>query len=429
MKRTYYCFITAVVLLLSVALTGCSGQGGDDVTGTAVPDSGIQDTASETQNATETAGASETVEETKAPEPLTFDLKSTGTVTVVTSSTAGTSTQLSTVLNAFLTRLKKVPGITVKTVSDNTPSAGGPEIVIGHGKREGSTELYTPLGPSDWTLTVSGSSIFAVGGTPDATAKALYYLLTNYINKDLTEYTEGVLSSYSSGESMPELPAKVTQSFDELKGLTVYAIGDSYFAGEGLDPNKQVWPALMALKYGQTFVNHGKGGSTVSNYITTNNPMCERISSMKQGTPDIVLFEGGANDWNHMVPLGNAGSTDTRTFRGAVASCIEQLHAKYPSALIVCISNWDYGQKNGSGVDSTAYAKAFCEIAEGYAYTCVIRAYDTSVIPAYMSNAVFRAKYSITPSDRSHLNAEGHALVFQSFERLISEGFRASKNK
>ncbi|MCQ2426935.1 MAG: SGNH/GDSL hydrolase family protein [Clostridia bacterium] len=423
MKRIL-CFLS-VILAAVLAVTGCGTGNVTEESTAADSTSAVSDKAPETVPETEMVT---TEEDTQAiPEPLTFDWKNSDTIYVVSSRTAGTSTQLSNIVTAFLTRLGGLSGVKYKAVTDAAAPTGDPEIIIGHGSREGSEELFKELAPSDWTLSVIGNRIYAVGGTPDATAQALYHLLSNYVNKGVTVYTEGVLSVYISGEKMPDIPDSGNQSFEILRGLTVYAIGDSYFAGEGLNPSKDVWPALMAAKYSQTFVNYGKGGSTVSNYITTNSPMCERIASMKDGNPDLVLFEGGANDWNHRIPIGNAGTNDTKTFRGAVASCIEQLHAKYPGALIVCITNWDYGQKNGSGIDSTEYAKAMIETAEKYPYTVTVSASDTSVIPAYMSMAIFRAEYSISASDRSHLNIEGHKLVFPWFERLIAQGFESFK--
>ena len=44
-----------------------------------------------------------------------------------------------------------------------------------------------------------------------------------------------------------------------LEGVTVNAIGDSYFAGNGLNPD-DIWLSLIAKKYGMTMNNYGKNG-------------------------------------------------------------------------------------------------------------------------------------------------------------------------
>ena len=77
-----------------------------------------------------------------------------------------------------------------------------------------------------------------------------------------------------------------------LNGLTVNLLGDSYFAGNGLDPD-YVWPALMAKKYGMVLHNGGVNGSTISNYVSTNHPMCIRFRDLPDNNPDVVLVEGG----------------------------------------------------------------------------------------------------------------------------------------
>ena len=68
---------------------------------------------------------------------------------------------------------------------------------------------------------------------------------------------------------------KAAIKYPALKGLTVNFLGDSYFAGNGLDQN-YVWPSLLGKIYEMKYTNYGKNGSTVSDYVTTNNPMVVR---------------------------------------------------------------------------------------------------------------------------------------------------------
>jgi GDSL-like Lipase/Acylhydrolase. len=117
---------------------------------------------------------------------------------------------------------------------------------------------------------------------------------------------------------------KESINFTQLEGKTLYALGDSYFAGNGLDP-EYVWVSILAKKYNMAFTNYGINGSTVSNFITTKNPMCERYTNMASTAPDIVLVEGGRNDYNNSVPVGTVDSHDTKTFMGALNVTIEGL--------------------------------------------------------------------------------------------------------
>ena len=411
------------VLILAAVLSSCGKapeidtEPAESVTEAAAPEqtSALPDDADGTEENVQT--------EPPAPESP-VDLSAAPFRIVTSSSTS--SAQLTTVMNAFTTRLKSPPFASFTTVGDGTdPADGAAEIVIGNSSRPGATEIAATLGPVDCCVVVRGGRIFVAGGAPDAVSKALYWLLTEYVAKGVAVIPAGEIYRYDSEEKMPEIPAAPPYTGSALNGITVYAIGDSYFAGEGLNPKTEVWPALLAKKYGQTFENYGVGGSTVSDYNGGGNPMCKRISAMKAGDPDLILFEGGANDWNHSVPLGDSGSRDTLTFRGAVASCIEQLHAKYPRALIVCISCWDYGTMNSQGRPSTVYAAAMCEVAASYSYCVPVNASDTSVIPAFMWNGLFRAAYSITQSDRSHLNREGMKTVLPFFEKIIGDSFES----
>ena len=421
--------LLSALLLLFSAAAGCavggttadtastsSSTGSPPVSSVAIPDTGSEAPGTDAAPGTEAPAVDLPVDLTAAPFRIITNPKESGG-------------QLPEVLSAFVTRLKSIDGLSFTVASDKTidGSDGLAEIVIGNADRPGCAEICAELGPLDWSVTCSSGRIYLCGGTPDMTAKALYWLLANYVAKNILTVPAGVLYRSVSPVKLPDIPDPLPYEGTALKGLTVFAIGDSYFAGQGLDPKKEVWPALLALKQGETFENYGIGGSTLSDFITTNTPVCRRISSMKTGDPDIVILEGGANDWNHCVPIGEPGSTDTKTFRGAAASCIEQLHEKSPGAFIVCVTNWDYGRKNSQNVESTAYAEAFCEVAAEYPYTMPINASDTSIIPAFVTNSAFRAIYCISSTDQSHLNAEGMRLLLPFFEKIIGEGYEKFK--
>jgi hypothetical protein len=84
---------------------------------------------------------------------------------------------------------------------------------------------------------------------------------------------------------------------------------------------------------------------------------------MSDNYADIVLLEGGRNDFNNEVPLGDVDTHDTKTFSGALNVTIEGLKAKYPDAMIVCISNWNFpGTKNELGCAD--YANAMEAVAQ-----------------------------------------------------------------
>ena len=208
--------------------------------------------------------------------------------------------------------------------------------------------------------------------------------------------------------------------YDVLKGKTFTVIGDSYLAGNGLD-KELVWPALLAKKYDMTYNNYGMNGSTMSNYVTTNNPMVNRYTQMANNNPDIVIIEGGRNDYNKDVPMGENGSLDTKTMKGAARYLITKVKEKYPNALIICLTVWEVGGgKNDAGWYCSDYGKALLEVCADMNVPC-INAMDQTATGVKMTDSAFRSKYCMTASDISHLNADGMKLVFPAFEKAIAD--------
>ena len=205
-----------------------------------------------------------------------------------------------------------------------------------------------------------------------------------------------------------------------LEGLTINALGDSYFEGDGLD-SRYVWLNLLASKYDINMNNYGKGGSTVTNYITTNSPMCERYDLMKNNNPDIVLVEGGRNDFNKGVIPGEVDSYDTTTFAGALNVILEGLKEKYPNAMIVCISNWNFPDSSSKNEYTCFdFADAMEAVAERHG-VYYIRACDPDVSGVDMRNKSFRAAYCMKDTDVSHLNAAGMKIAMTNFEPILAE--------
>lgn len=193
----------------------------------------------------------------------------------------------------------------------------------------------------------------------------------------------------------------------------------------GLDQN-YVWPSLLGKIYEMKYTNYGKNGSTVSDYVTTNNPMVVRYKQMADNNPDIVVFEGGKNDYNKKTPIGNNDDTGTKTFKGALNVMIDGLRAKYPNAVLICVTPWKVSGTNGIGKTVSDYADAMREICKLKNVPC-FSADDPALSGVDMTDAAFRAKYSMTATDVSHLNATGHRLVLPKFEKFIADTYSAAK--
>lgn len=221
--------------------------------------------------------------------------------------------------------------------------------------------------------------------------------------------------------------------YNVLENKTVSFLGDSYFAGNGLDKSL-VWPYMLASKYNMNYGNYGMNGSPISNYVTTISPMVDRYMSMADNSPDIVIVEGGRNDFCQRVALGEDGSFDTKTFKGAVRYLLTKLKDKYPNAVIIGVTIWDYyteeeNQQNyklGYSWTCSEYGKAFIKVCEDTG-TPYIDAMDKIAIGVDVTDATFRQKYCMAVDDRSHLNSEGMKKVLPIFEKRIAEIYAASK--
>lgn len=271
----------------------------------------------------------------------------------------------------------------------------------------------------DYEVKNEGTVITVYGGSNKAFRQGLKLVFEAFAKGDLAA-ADATVSFKGAYDYLTD------DFYDVLKGVKFYALGDSYFAGSGIDKS-EVWFALMAKKYKLSFENYGIGGSTISNFTTDRNPMVDRITSMALGKPDIILFEGGRNDFSQVTPLGGADSRDSKTFQGAVRLCLERLHKRYPNALIICCTNWNFGGTHGIA-DCYGYAKAFKEVADQYDYSVCINATNLNRIPVDVRDENFRHNYCIGDNDISHLNPEGMKYVEPYFEEWIAFYYAAFKN-
>lgn len=215
--------------------------------------------------------------------------------------------------------------------------------------------------------------------------------------------------------------------YSQLEGITLNVIGDSYFAGEGLDPNKEVWPALLAQKYNMSFTNHGIGGSTMCVTQDNKNPIVRRYQNLPNNNPDIVILEGGRNDRNQNnagkgAAIGENNTTDETTFKGALTATIRGLKAKYPNALILCVTVWRVND------GTTEYGTAMKEVCAYEGVPC-FDSTNQELSTVYMTDPSFREQYCQKPSDVSHLNLAGMKRVMPVFEKFIAEEYAKFLNR
>lgn len=168
--------------------------------------------------------------------------------------------------------------------------------------------------------------------------------------------------------------------YENLKGKTLVAIGDSLFEGNRLG-KAYTWVNKMATVYGMYVYNYGKNGNTLAKQEkeTANKPMCERYADMKDGA-DYVVVLGGANDKRLSVPIGTDEDTDPTTFKGAMRQMILGLTAKYPKAKILFMTNYNrWPSKNELGLSDIDYVVAMEEMCRIYSIPCFNNYYNAGL--------------------------------------------------
>lgn len=235
--------------------------------------------------------------------------------------------------------------------------------------------------------------------------------------------------------------------YDVLEELNVVVIGDSYFDDGNV--KDRMWIDLLSYKYDMELDNHGISGSTVSNSQSTItnpshtyhgdkkafHPMTERLTDPnaqkalvnQRENVDIVLFDGGRNDFTREVALGAASlsNNDKGTFCGAVNYCIDRLQELFPNALIIGITVWGHQQTNSvTGHTQEDFGNAMMEMCRLQGIPC-FNGMDESVTGVHMDDGDFRKSYCKSSTDVSHLNEAGMKNFMPVMEKYIAEQYTA----
>lgn len=276
----------------------------------------------------------------------------------------------------------------------------------------------------------SAASASAFMNTIISTCELNKYRVFAIGEKAITDACESMLAGYLNDVSSYATVDKMTKAlFDSaiayhemLEGITLYAMGDSYFGGSSLGI-ENTWVNRMGDRYAMSYINYGIGGSTVSDYVTDRNPMVVRYKNMAKGDPDVILLEGGRNDRSQLVPLGTNTDRNSKTFLGAINIMLDDMLTKYPNAIIILVTPWNHNGRTSSGLNNISYADAMRNLVvyrNDPRISCLYAA-DPNLTGVNMNSSAFRAEYCVNESDVSHLNLKGMKLVQPIMEKFIAD--------
>lgn len=235
--------------------------------------------------------------------------------------------------------------------------------------------------------------------------------------------------------------------YESLAELDIVVIGDSYFDDGAV--RDRLWIDLLGYKYDMEIYNHGISGSTVSDPSGTitnadhtyygkkkgESPMTERLTdknakkALTKGFAgvDIVLFDGGRNDFTREAPIGEASleNTSTANFCGALNYCFDRLQEMFPNALIIGITVWGHEQTNPvTGHTQEDFGNAMIEICRLQGIPC-FNGMDESVTGVHMDDPLFRQQYCKGPKDVSHLSEAGMMKFMPVMEKFLATEYAA----
>ncbi len=238
-----------------------------------------------------------------------------------------------------------------------------------------------------------------------------------------------------------------------LQGLNVLAIGDSLFDGDDVSGSKQ-WIGLLAKECKWNLTNLGHDGWTVAydpasyapgqhvrssmyDYLMNHSDIYRyagsnasytygKIYDKKPEDVDLILLEGGTNDYGWNMKLGTVADRDGSTTLGAWNCIIERLLADYPNAQIVLVTSWHIDETRSDG------ARRMDFVADGMKSLYqtnfasnervkLLDAGDPALSNISMYDGGFRFQYAVAPNDKNHLNESGMQLMANNMLPLLWE--------
>lgn len=190
-------------------------------------------------------------------------------------------------------------------------------------------------------------------------------------------YLEEKLAERKKSSSTSEGTASGSQnSSDPLSGKSIIAVGDGMISGHSLGEGFS-WLSDIGIQHGMTYYNFGVNKSSIAYsdaaFADENLALCRQYQTVLDIVPsaDIVLIEGGMNDRNYNIPIGEQMDQGDETFLGALNSLIDRYQAAYPEAKILCMTPYHRNDVvNDLGLSDADYAAAMLSLCESRGISC-----------------------------------------------------------
>ena len=263
-------------------------------------------------------------------------------------------------------------------------------------------------------ITNATSSTPATFTTPENCYYIRLNLHKNLIDTFMCVIGDSYPSEYKSyGVTIPLLNANANCP---LQGKNIYIFGDSrtWYNGQLYgDGTKTEFKGQTCVGYQQEIINRTKANITSFGYNGKNSIyICERIKEQSFVGVDMVILDGGVNDYIVGANLGelkDIGSVyDANTVYGAWQSAIEHIMTSNPKCKIII--NTPFVCWNASGKLPSNIALTKKEIANLYSLDC-LDLYNLSNINEFNRDNFYVDDYSLANQWRLHLNDFGNKWI------------------
>lgn len=187
-------------------------------------------------------------------------------------------------------------------------------------------------------------------GTEDQNINAGVYLSgkqtikgdANLLAENIKEGVElfGITGTYTGGDTV-----------NPYKGKTIVAFGDSIIAGWGWKEGTGIVQPLKEKYPDGTWINNAESGANIAiSNSPAHTPIISQIRSYT-GQPDAIIFDGGVNDLNNNIAMGNISDSydsnyDTTTICGAMESALQYVMDTFPLAVKLYIIPHSFSKNN-----------------------------------------------------------------------------------
>ena len=210
-------------------------------------------------------------------------------------------------------------------------------------------------------------------------------------------------------------------------GKKILGFGDSYIAGQGVT---WTWHAVLAARNACDYVRKGYGGEGLC--YGSNGTLLDHLSDLDEDA-DIYILTFGRNDSSTNIKIGEDDDVisddpedwtpsyliNTATFKGAMNFLFNYIETLHPTAQVVCVTPWAFENNTSvtSGLTCLDYIDAMQRISEKWGIHCFNAAQDCGI---HVRIESFRTAYFLAYNDQSHLNNNGHALMYKRAFKLLT---------